>query len=571
MKSNATKKVLSIVMAILMMLTAVLPASGVVAAAVGEGDDTLASVEVITNPGLVIDDSDNQAVKITNESTVTLNWYPADTSIGRYQDGWWVGIKVNAPSSLSVEDLKSVKYTNDGKTEKSFWANKDSAEDALAHYITCWVPLTVESLSTFIAKGATLNWTYAFDWQGAGLDSEDVQTVAISIDPAKVVLNKDGETVYDVNTFLGSAEVITNPGLVIDDSNKTVIKITNESTVTLNWYPADPSIGRYQDGWWVGVKINAPTGLAAEELQKVQYSSNGSAAKSFWNNKDSANDADVHFITCWVPVTVDYCKQFIAAGKSMNYTYKFDWKNNGLEEDVQTFKITIDPTKVVLNKDDETVYDENFFFGTAEVITNPGLVIDNSDKTAIKITNESAVTLNWYPADPSIGRYQDGWWVGIKINAPAGLTADDLQKVQYSSNGSAAKSFWSYKDSADDADAHYITCWVPVTEEYLKLFAEKGYKLTYKYSFDWKNNGLEEDVQTFTITIDPTKVLLKKDNEDVHVCLKGETVEPTCTAQGYTVYNCISCDYSYRADIVDMIDHTPSDWIVDTNSDCLNG
>ncbi|MCI6770403.1 MAG: fibronectin type III domain-containing protein [Oscillospiraceae bacterium] len=569
MKNNATKKALSVMMAILMMLTAVLPASGVVAAAVKD-DNTLATVEVITNPGLVIDDSDSQAVAITNDSTVTLDWYPADMSIGRYQDGWWVGVKINAPASLSAEELKTVKYNTNGGTEKSFWANKDSKDDAGSHFITCWVPLTVESLNKAISEGKVLKWVYAFDWLNTGLDEDD-QTVTISIDPAKAILNKDGKVVYDSNTFIGSAEVITDPGLAIDDSNKSSVKITNESTVTLDWYPADTSIGRYQDGWWVGVKINAPAGLTAADLKDVKYTSNGSADKSFWANKDSKDDADAHYITCWVPVTVDYLKQFIAAGKSMNYVYKFDWKKNGTNSDVQTFTISIDPTKVVLNKDGETVFDDEYFYGSAEVITNPGLAIDDSNKSSVKITNESTVTLDWYPADTSIGRYQDGWWVGVKINAPAGLTAADLKDVKYTSNGSADKSFWANKDSKDDSNAHYITCWVPVTEEYLKSFAEKGYKLTYKYQFDWKKNGTSDDVQTFIITIDPTKVLLKKGNDDVHVCLKGNTVAPTCTTEGYTEYNCISCDYSYRDDFVAKIDHTSSEWIVDKASDCLNG
>ena len=569
MQRTATKKVLSVMMAILMMLTAVLPASAVVASAIND-DKTLATVEVITNPGLAIDDENEAEVRITNESKVTLDWYPADTSIGRYQDGWWVGIKINAPASLSAEELKNVKYNTNGGAEKSFWANKDSKDSDETHFINCWVPLTTASLNKAISEGLVLNWVYAFDWQNNGLDN-DVQTVTISIDPSKVVLKKDGSVVYDADTFIGSAEVITDPGLAIDDSNKAEINIINESEVTLDWYPADASIGRYQDGWWVGVKINAPAGLTAADLKDVKYTVNGSAERSFWANKDSRDDADAHYITCWVPVTVDYLKMFIAAGQSMNYVYKFDWKKNGTDSDVQTFKIAIDPTKVVLNKDGETVFDGDFFYGSAEVITDPGLAIDDSNKAEINITNESEVTLDWYPADTSIGRYQDGWWVGVKINAPKGLAASDLKDVQYTVNGSAERSFWANKDSKDDADAHYITCWVPVTEEYLKLFAEKGYKLTYRYNFDWKKNGTNSDVQSFVISIDPTKVLLKKDGQDVHVCLKGQTVDPTCTAEGYTEYNCISCDYSYKADFVAKVNHTPSNWIVDKASGCLTG
>ncbi|MGN1443444.1 MAG: hypothetical protein ACI4XE_06310, partial [Acutalibacteraceae bacterium] len=378
MQRNAANKVLSVMMAILMMLTAVMPTSGVVASAIQDEDNTLATVEVITNPGLVIDDSNSQAVTITNESKITLDWYPADQSIGRYQDGWWVGVKINAPAFLSAEELKNVKYNTNGGAEKSFWANKDSKDSDETHFITCWVPLTTASLDKAISEGLVLNWVYAFDWQNNGLDN-DAQTVTISIDPSKVILNKDGKVVYDADTFIGSAEVITDPGLVINDENKSEIKITNESEVTLDWYPADQSIGRYQDGWWVGVKINAPEGLTASDLKDVKYTVNGSAERSFWANKDSKDDADAHYITCWVPVTVDYLKMFIAAGQSMNYVYKFDWKKNGTDSDVQTFRISIDPTKVILKQDGETVFDNTFFFGSAEVITDPGLVINDEN------------------------------------------------------------------------------------------------------------------------------------------------------------------------------------------------
>lgn len=40
-----------------------------------------------------------------------------------------------------------------------------------------------------------------------------------------------------------------------------------------------------------------------------------------------------------------------------------------------------------------------------------------------------------------------------------------------------------------------------------------------------------------------------------HEYVAGETVAPTCTSKGYTVYNCTSCSDSYQGDFVDVLPH----------------
>ncbi len=68
----------------------------------GEG-----SIEEITQYGTVTGDNISVAGS-------TLDWVAAEDSIGRYQDGWWVGVKIIAPDSVTEADVANVKYSNDG-------------------------------------------------------------------------------------------------------------------------------------------------------------------------------------------------------------------------------------------------------------------------------------------------------------------------------------------------------------------------------------------------------------------------------------------------------------------------
>ena len=45
-------------------------------------------------------------------------------------------------------------------------------------------------------------------------------------------------------------------------------------------------------------------------------------------------------------------------------------------------------------------------------------------------------------------------------------------------------------------------------------------------------------------------------------------VDPTCTAKGYTVHHCSRCDDEYIDSYTDMVPHTESDWIVDSEGSC---
>lgn len=141
--------------------------------------------------------------------------------------------------------------------------------------------------------------------------------------------------------------------------------------------------------------------------------------------------------------------------------------------------------------------------GITEGVTVTG---NNANVTATTV-------LQWYPKDESIGRPVDGWWIGLKITSPTAMDQETARKVQYTSNGSNAKSFWDAQDSDKNNNeniSRYIGVWGLVTEEYLSW----NKPFSYNWTFDWDGDKTFE--QTVTLTINPSQVILKKDGTQVY-------------------------------------------------------
>lgn len=146
--------------------------------------------------------------------------------------------------------------------------------------------------------------------------------------------------------------------------------------------------------------------------------------------------------------------------------------------------------------------------GTIEPITEVGVV--SGDTIVV-----SDATLNWYPADNNIGRWQDGWWVGVRIIAPRSVTEETVTNVKYSNAGSETPNgdFNTYKDGKTEDGRYYMGAWLPVLPEYLESFINVNQILTWKYTFDWDGNGTVD--QTFKIQVNPTNTTLMKGDEQV--------------------------------------------------------
>ena len=159
-------------------------------------------------------------------------------------------------------------------------------------------------------------------------------------------------------------------------------------------------------------------------------------------------------------------------------------------------------------------------YGTVEPITE-GLTAEGTEE--ITVTNKEEITLEFAKADPSIGRNKDGWWAGMKLLAPAGLTEAELKAATFRKNTdgqwSDADYFWSVKDSADTDSAHWVGIWAYVSPEELAEAVDN--KLTYSYEFDWYGNGLESETQKINLVLDTEKVIL--DHEDHYATAEAIT------------------------------------------------
>ncbi len=140
-------------------------------------------------------------------------------------------------------------------------------------------------------------------------------------------------------------------------------------------------------------------------------------------------------------------------------------------------------------------------FATVEQLGESAVSNITTNTSANVEITYNELDIKWSEAKPDIGRYKNGWWVGVKVNAPDGMSESELQNSKYD-NGTAVKSFWDYKDST--SEKHYIGVWVSVDKEMLKTAEETLTIGTYK--FDWDNNGTFE--QTLTIKVKPTGINL---------------------------------------------------------------
>lgn len=134
--------------------------------------------------------------QIRNNGKLSINFSTINPPpIGVVPDRWWVGFKIFAPSGATEADLKNTFFypaTPDSslwpEAPRSFWDEKDSAENAKRHFITLWLHIMPEMVedATSPDPEAVMFWdAYQFDWGGRG---SSMQTFEIGIDLRNVEL-----------------------------------------------------------------------------------------------------------------------------------------------------------------------------------------------------------------------------------------------------------------------------------------------------------------------------------------------------------------------------------------------
>lgn len=340
-----SKKWLISLLAVVMTIT-MMPS---VAFAAGTGEPQ-GEIKIVTGDGAV---EGNDAIV----SSAELKWSQADPSIGRNEDGWWVGANIIAPETVTEVNVGKVKYSNDGSDDlkKSFGTNNDGKTPDGKYYMGCWLLVTPERLEKALNSDSELSLTYKFDWDGDGAAD---QIFKLRVKPDNIALKAKDNSKVDFKTENGAVIVKDGAGVPLEGM---IELVKGEGTVEgnnvlvseaeLEWSPKDTSVGRNEDGWWVGVHIIAPDSIKENNIGKVMYSSKkeGALDKSFDRNNDGKKEDGRYYIGCWSPVKAENLKTALENGKNMSWTYRFDWNGDG--ETDQTFVITVKPDNITLNKD----------------------------------------------------------------------------------------------------------------------------------------------------------------------------------------------------------------------------
>ena len=157
------------------------------------------------------------------------------------------------------------------------------------------------------------------------------------------------------------AETLT--GTVTSLSGNADITGTENVTVkydilNLKWYPADPSLGRYENGWWLGIRITPPTSLSGEALKGVKFQTYGrqktwSGEKDFY---DSTADEGHQYLSSWSYIDTNFINEAKKAGQveATLGKIRFDWNKDGAYEQNVTIVINVNNTELSLESGDES-------------------------------------------------------------------------------------------------------------------------------------------------------------------------------------------------------------------------
>ena len=500
-RNTFSVRILSLILA-MSVLAGILPQTSVSATTDTEIQEQVAEqgeISVLVDGGIV------EGNTIIYSNSTELVWSSADSSVGRDTDGWHIGVKIIAPSTLELEKAKYQKWSGTVWTSEDgylFKTNRTSQEEDEIQYINLWDTIDPEILNDAIAKGENIEYKYKFNWNG---DEIFEQPITIQIDPTKIILKKDSDVVYPISAENATVEMITE-GVNISGNGSNVITIETTSDIALSWMTKDPDYGISSDGWWIGYKIIAPEGYSDNASFQNKSSTGWGETKSFVSNKNTENTVDV-----WENINDRYLNVGVSNNTNLIYITRYDWDGDNVYE--QIIQVRVIPSKIkLISENGEQVFP---YLGSIVALTS-GTVSGNSSNLELKIDE---VTLNWEEKDEKIGKNTDGWWVGIRIIAPAGFSSEQLQKVTYKyrdnndnndwNEFSSTQKFWENKSSKESDTVCYIDIWKALNPSLIKKYSINGNNLISEFVFDWDGNG--EGDQTITFLVLPNdKIILNK-------------------------------------------------------------
>ena len=216
------------------------------------------NVEVLTGEATMFGGGSNGDVGLNFEK-LELEWYPKDESVGRNQDGWWIGIRVTMPDGADPETAAFTTQRFDGAESKKI-SFKD-ARDGENNVITLWAYIDEELAHTYANSSSNSYMIYRFYWWKG--EENRAQGIRLNLPAQVLTLKKDGKVVYNGTWENSNGTVSVPEGYTYD---RTGVACAPEVELALT-----STVPHQQGGWFADFEITKP----GSAKKKAQYREKG--------------------------------------------------------------------------------------------------------------------------------------------------------------------------------------------------------------------------------------------------------------------------------------------------------
>ena len=367
---------------------------------------------------------------------VTLDWYAKDESIGRNQDGWWLGVRVELPEGADAQKAGFTVLRTNGEVSQrvSYLEAKDADGDA----ITFWSLVNEEILSNEAAGGVIYSPRYQLDWDG---DGEIDQTVVSELRLNGLVLQKNGAVVYNggAEQSYGLVEAAAAMGCQVSGNQGANVRVSYDYSpipfLKAQEATAD-STAREADGWYVTFLMHKP-----QDAEQPKYRKQGETeAHEFIG--------DTLLVSTLLATDENNAENF----RDNATVWQFDWNNDGVYEQKVSLHIT---EAVRLLRSDFAGYPSSLApeysvttrkadvmpLGGFENVTYTSEYVEGEGTTEIRMENgKPVVTFDkigkikitaTVPDDGTFAEAQSSYTIGVVRAAQAISFAETAPKIPY--------------------------------------------------------------------------------------------------------------------------------------------
>ena len=246
-----------------------------------------------------------------NFEELELEWYPKDESVGRNQDGWWIGIRVTMPDGVDPETAAFTTQRFDGAESKKI-SFKD-ARDGENNVITLWAYIDEELAHTFANSSAPYMIYRFYWWKG---EENRAQGIRLNLPAQVLTLKKDGKVVYNGTWENSNGTVSVPEGYTYD---RTGVACAPEVELALT-----STVPHQQGGWFADFEITKP----GSAKKKAQYREKGA-------EKGTKIGVEKLTVKTLLAADAESAKDLHDVKKA----WEFDWDGDGTYEQTVTVRV----------------------------------------------------------------------------------------------------------------------------------------------------------------------------------------------------------------------------------------